>query len=310
MSKIVKSNKPNFTVQPYSVQSISSNSLYNTESNKEIIYQENSKNDDRNSISTIISTNKTETNLTNMNSTEAVKITQIDTPKLNSQNSQEWVNLNVGGTIITTTKTTLLKYSDINDHFLAKLIYDNDLPSTVDEKGAFLIDRNPEYFKHVINFLRNGRLDVPVDCSLEGILSEAEFCNLRELENVCKTRILERDVESERRRCLQDQKSQKKVIYRVLQSSATELTQMISTLSESWRLEQILSLSLDAAATHTNQMNGGGGNEYLVVVSQTQIEHNMSQKLNSNDETFSNCNDKVKALSGSLSAHTITTLYR
>ena len=98
--------------------------------------------------------------------------------------------------------------------------------------------------------------------------------------------------------------------HRVLQSSATELTQMISTLSESWRLEQILSLSLDAAATHTNQMNGGGGNEYLVVVSQTQIEHNMSQKLNSNDETFSNCNDKVKALSGSLSAHTITTLYR
>ena len=85
---------------------------------------------------------------------------------------------------------------------------------------------------------------------------------------------------------------------------------MISTLSESWRLEQILSLNLDAAATHTNQMNGGGGNEYLVVVSQTQIENNMSQKLNSHDETFSNCNDKVKALSGSLSAHTITTLYR
>jgi len=311
MSKPVKSNKPNFTVQPYSVQSITSNTLHNTDSDQEFIYQENSDNDQTNSISTIISTNKTETDLTNMNQTETVKHTKIElTPKLTSQNSQEWVNLNVGGTIITTTKTTLLKYSDINDHFLAKLISDNDLPSTVDEKGAFLIDRNPEYFKHVINFLRNGRLDVPVDCTLEGILSEAEFCNLRELESVCKLRILERDVESERQTRLQDQKSQKRVIYRVLQSSATELTQMISTLSESWRLEQILSLNLDAAATHTNQMNGGGGNEYLVVVSQTQIENNMSQKLNSHDETFSNCNDKVKALSGSLSAHTITTLYR
>jgi len=309
MSKPVKPNKPNSTVQPYSVKSITSNTLHNTDSDQELIYQENSDNDQTNSISTIISTNKTETDLTNMSQTETVKITNIDTPKLTSQNSQEWVSLNVGGTVITTTKTTLLKYSDLNDHFLAKLISDNDLPSTVDDKGAFLIDRNPEYFKHVINFLRNGRLDIPAECTLEGILSEAEFCNLRELENLCRIRIVERDVELERQKCL-DQKSQKRVIYRVLQSSATELTQMISTLSESWRLEQILSLNLDAAATHTNQMNGGGGNEYLVVVSQTQVDNSMSNKLHSNDETFSNCNDKVKALSGSLSAHTITTLYR
>ena len=40
---------------------------------------------------------------------------------------------------------------------------------------------------------------------------------------------------------------------------------MISTLSESWRLEQILSLNTDAAANHTNQMNGVGGNEYRMI---------------------------------------------
>ena len=136
-------------------------------------------------------------------------------PKINHKNlSQEWVNLNVGGTILTTTKTTLLKYSDINDHFLAKLISDkNDLPSTTDENGAFLVDRNPDFFKHVVNFLRNGRLDVPSECPLEGILSEAEFCNLRELVNLCKLRIIERDVELERQRNLQEQQNQKRVIY-------------------------------------------------------------------------------------------------
>merc|ERR1712178_446854 len=147
-------------------------------------------------------------------------------------------------------------------------------PSTTDKNGAFLVDRNPDYFKHVVNFLRNGRLDIPSECSLEGILSEAEFCNLRELVNLCKLKILERDVEMDRQRSVQEQQNQKRVIYRVLQSSATELTQMISTLSESWRLEQILSLNADTAATHTNQMNGVGRNEYLVVVSQEQIEVN------------------------------------
>ena len=43
--------------------------------------------------------------------------------------------------------------------------------------------------------------------------------------------------------------------HRVLQSSATELTQMISTLSESWRLEQILSLSLDQCCENRRKSN-------------------------------------------------------
>lgn len=242
--------------------------------------------------------------------------TTTTTTPTSSPNAQEWVSLNVGGTILTTTKTTLLKYSEgAHDHFLAKLISDSDasLPSRTDPNGAYLVDRNPEFFKHVINFLRNGRLDVPADHTLDGVLSEAEFCNLRELANLCKLRIAERDAELQRS---QHKRTQKRVIYRVLQSSANELTQMISTLSESWRLEQILSLSSAdiAGTTHGNQLNGGvHGNEYLVVVSQEQ-DYGVAQQgaggLAGGDVTFSNCNDKVKALSGSLSAHTITNLYR
>merc|ERR1711997_1046508 len=87
---------------------------------------------------------KTETQLNTRSSSEHIP---KNIQKHNSIISQEWVNLNVGGTILTTTKTTLLKYSDINDHFLAKLISDkNDLPSTTDNNGAFLVDRNPDYF--------------------------------------------------------------------------------------------------------------------------------------------------------------------
>ena len=85
---------------------------------------------------------------------------------------------------------------------------------------------------------------------------------------------------------------------------------MISTLSESWRLEQILSLNADVPNNHANQINGVGGNEYLVVVSQEQEVNSANLKNGNTAEEFSNCNEKVKALSGSLSAHTITTLYR
>jgi len=239
----------------------------------------------------------------------------LRTSKQNSHfclfDDHKWVDLNVGGTVLTTTKTTLLKYSEESQHFLAMLVSDppEHLPSRKDSNGAYLIDRNPEYFKQVINYLRNGRLDVPDNHVLEAVLSEAEFCNLPSLIRLCSRRIEERDAEQAKQARLLQRDTQKRVIYRVLQSSAQELTQMISTLSESWRLEQIMTLESNDPAHHTN---GISGNEYLVVVSQEQNEedHNGTSRGSRVNGSFSNCNDKVKALSGSLSAHTITNLYR
>lgn len=73
---------------------------------------------------------------------------------------------------------------------------------------------------------------------------------------------------------------------------------MISTLSESWHLEQIISLN-------DNDSSNGNTTEYLVVVSQEQ-----SNELASNEFVNNNSNNKVKALSGSMSSQTIRNLYR
>merc|ERR1712025_841681 len=129
------------------------------------------------------------------------------------------------------------------------------------------IDRNPDTFKHVINLLRTGRLDIPSTEILDGVLAEAEFCNLYPLITLCQARIEQRKLETAKL-ILENQQQAgqtKKVIYRVLQSSSSELTQMISTLSECWRLEQIISLENRDISSSYNK-----NDEYLVVVSQEQ----------------------------------------
>lgn len=217
--------------------------------------------------------------------------------------AEEWVKLNVGGTYLTSTRTTLCKYSQENNHFLAALVNNHaEMNSFKDETGAFMIDRSPATFKYVIDFLRTGRLDLPNDKLLEGILAEAEFCNLQSLIKLCLSKIEKRDNDLDKLKVLMSgNNGHKKVVYRVIQSSNVELTQMISTLSESWRLEQIIALNeTDSGASHNNS-----GTEYLVVVSQEQESSSSNGLSNSNYD-----NDKVKALSGSMSSQTIRNLYR
>ncbi|XP_015768991.1 PREDICTED: BTB/POZ domain-containing protein KCTD5-like [Acropora digitifera] len=148
--------------------------------------------------------------------------------------SNNWVKLNVGGTSFLTTKQTLCRHPN---SFLHRLCAeDPDLPSDKDENGAYMIDRDPRYFGPVLNYLRHGKLIIDKDLLEEGVLEEAEFYNIDPLVRQIKEKIQSREAR------LKHPFQSKKHVYRVLQCHEDELTQMVSTMSDGWRFEQLISV--------------------------------------------------------------------
>lgn len=197
-------------------------------------------------------------------------------PTQNSGSGQgrisEWVKLNVGGTTFMSTRTTLCRDPK---SFLYRLVQEEpDLNTDKDENGAFLIDRDPTYFGPVLNYLRHGKLVINKDLAEEGVLEEAEFYNITELIKLVKERLKERDAK-------QNQNFTKSV-YRVLQCSEEELTQIVSAMSDGWKFEQLVNIG--------SQYNYGSEDhaEFLCVVSK--------ECPNNINGTESESTDKVKVL--------------
>ena len=91
-----------------------------------------------------------------------------------AKEAESVIDLDVGGTRFRTTKTTLL--SD-PDSMLAKMFDpEASLAPSVKIDGAYFIDRDPVYFRTVLNFLRSGYLDE--DCDVPALLTEASFFGL------------------------------------------------------------------------------------------------------------------------------------
>ncbi|VDI43059.1 Hypothetical predicted protein, partial [Mytilus galloprovincialis] len=182
----------------------------------------------------------------------------------------EWVKLNVGGTTFMSTRTTLCRDPK---SFLYRLVQEEpDLNTDKDENGAFLIDRDPTYFGPVLNYLRHGKLVINKDLAEEGVLEEAEFYNITELIKLVKEKLKERDAK-------QNQNFTKSV-YRVLQCSEEELTQIVSAMSDGWKFEQLVNIG--------SQYNYGSEDhaEFLCVVSK--------ECPNNINGTESESTDKVK----------------
>lgn len=94
-----------------------------------------------------------------------------------------WISLNVGGRIFTTTRSTLVMRDP--ESMLARM-FSNDTqfcPSPSDSSGAFLIDRSPEYFAPILGWLRHGELIIDKHVNPRGILEEAKFYGLQCLVN-------------------------------------------------------------------------------------------------------------------------------
>ena len=149
---------------------------------------------------------------------------QVGNRTLDSNNG-EWIMLNVGGKIFTTTRTTLCtnepnsmlarmfgqrtnhlrhkdslnnnNHSDDDDkdptnetkaneqhhhchHYITASIHQPTTtislrPSPRDAQGAYLIDRSPEYFEPILNYLRHGKLIINHNVNVQGVLEEAKF---------------------------------------------------------------------------------------------------------------------------------------
>lgn len=143
----------------------------------------------------------------------------------------KWVRLNVGGTVFLTTRQTLCREQK---SFLSRLCQGEELQSDRDETGAYLIDRDPTYFGPILNFLRHGKLVLDKDMAEEGVLEEAEFYNIGPLIRIIKDRMEEKDYSVTQ--------VPPKHVYRVLQCQEEELTQMVSTMSDGWRFEQLVNI--------------------------------------------------------------------
>ncbi|XP_038052325.1 BTB/POZ domain-containing protein kctd15-like [Patiria miniata] len=94
------------------------------------------------------------------------------------------VKLDVGGCLYTTTRSTMIRYPD---SMLGKIFISRQgTPSTDaharDDDTAYVIDGDGPIFRHVLNFLRRGRLILPEDFKEWDVLStEADFYQLKEL---------------------------------------------------------------------------------------------------------------------------------
>ncbi|XP_007958062.1 BTB/POZ domain-containing protein KCTD2 [Orycteropus afer afer] len=122
-----------------------------------------------------------------------------------------------------------------------------------DETGAYLIDRDPTYFGPILNYLRHGKLIINKELAEEGVLEEAEFYNIASLVRLVKERI--RDNEN------RTSQGPVKHVYRVLQCQEEELTQMVSTMSDGWKFEQLISIGSSYNYGNEDQA------EFLCVVS-------------------------------------------
>ena len=154
---------------------------------------------------------------------------------------REWIQLNVGGKMFTTTRSTLTKDPE---SFLFRLCQEpSDLESQKDDIGAYLIDRDPNYFSPILNYLRHGKLVMDKNVSEEGVLEEAEFFNIKNLISMVKQRIQQRDLKAQLvETSIRHQNNEHKHVYRVIQCHENELTNLVSTLSDGWKYEQLINI--------------------------------------------------------------------
>ena len=92
----------------------------------------------------------------------------------------DWIHLNIGGREFITSRATLILEEP--ESMLAKMFGgqrpDILAPASRDSQGRYIIDRSPEYFAPLLNYLRTGVLMLDKNINPQGVLQEARFYGL------------------------------------------------------------------------------------------------------------------------------------
>jgi len=106
--------------------------------------------------------------------------------KEKEKEDEEMVTLNVGGKIFVTTTTTLTK--DTKSMLYA--MFSGKYLSKKESNGGHFIDRDGKHFRYILNFLRDGGIDLPEDShSLQQIVREARFYQVEGLVRIVLEKI-------------------------------------------------------------------------------------------------------------------------
>uniref|UniRef100_F1L7G8 BTB/POZ domain-containing adapter for CUL3-mediated RhoA degradation protein 3 n=1 Tax=Ascaris suum TaxID=6253 RepID=F1L7G8_ASCSU len=94
----------------------------------------------------------------------------------------QYVKLNVGGALYSTTISTLIKHDS-----MLQAMFSGRMEVLTDSDGWVLIDRCGKHFGTILNFLRDGSVPLP-DCRVETleILAEAKYYLIQELVQQCQ----------------------------------------------------------------------------------------------------------------------------
>ncbi|CAL2033872.1 unnamed protein product [Caenorhabditis brenneri] len=96
------------------------------------------------------------------------------------------VKLNIGGTVFQTTKSTLMKF----DGFFQTMLKTGVPRLGKDETGAIFIDRSPKHFELILNYMRDGSVNIPDSKpDIQEIQVEAQFYSLHTLSELCKDKL-------------------------------------------------------------------------------------------------------------------------
>ena len=191
---------------------------------------------------------------------------------MTSLTSYAIVNLNIGGTIFSTTTSTLLNHdasatnkSHDGHNYFHGLLNENTT-NLLDQNGHYFIDRDPTFFRYILNQLRDGSVSLPNELKvLQEILREATFFAVQPLVSQIEATIsqLEKDHNSSKSNETQ---------YTIVTTGSSKFEQIFRQHTErGTELEQVIQCGTD----HQN------GDQKLLVVFKKPLSNGQADLLTS-----------------------------